>query len=86
VVGIRLYMGKVELDGLPPCFYPMLDERGFVYIGGVKVARYVRERDTLQFVDKDKRRATRRGCPVVEVRVERLWEILSLLANGSDLL
>jgi len=72
-------VGKIELDGLPPCFMPMLDQQGFVYIGGVKVARYVAERDTLQFLDKDKRRATRRGCSVVEVRVERLWEILSLI-------
>ena len=73
-------MGKIELDGIPPCFFPLLDDDGYVYIGGVKVARYIPERDTLQFLDKDKRRATRRGCSVVEVRVERLWEILSLLS------
>ena len=72
-------MGKVILDGVPPCFYPLVDERGFVYIGGVKVGRFIPKRGTIQFHDKDTRRATRRGCPVVEVRIERLCEALSSL-------
>jgi len=65
-----------DADGAPPCFVPLVNGDDFVYIGGVKIARVIPERGTLQFWDKDTRRATRRGCPVVEVRIERLLDLL----------
>lgn len=68
-------MIDIGLNGHPPCFVPMLDEDGYLYVGGVKVARHIRERGTLQFVDKDSRRAARRGCSFVEVRLERLFDL-----------
>lgn len=58
----------------PRCFIPILDSQNYVYIGGVRVARWIPERNTLQFCDGDKRRASRRG-PYVEVRLTRLCEL-----------
>jgi hypothetical protein len=54
----------------------MVDREGHLYVGGVKVARLVPERGTLQFFDKDERRTQRRGSSQVEVRCARLVELL----------
>lgn len=53
-----------------------VDLRGFVHIDGVPVCRYIKERDTLQFVDKDRRRsATRATGRFVEVKVDELVKV-----------
>jgi len=57
-------------------FVPLL-KRGFVYAGGVKAFRLISERGTVQFLDKDTRRALRRGSPFVEVKIKQLCELLS---------
>lgn len=52
-----------------------VDLRGFVHIDGVPVCRYIRERDTLQFVDKDRRRSAARGGRQVEVKLDELVKL-----------
>lgn len=57
-----------------------VDLRGFVHIDGVPVCRYIKERDVLQFVDKDRRRSAERRTRLVEVRVD---ELVKLRENGK---
>lgn len=42
---------------------------GFLYADGVKVARYVPERGTLEFHDKDRQRCAQLGRTTVEVPI-----------------
>ena len=52
-----------------------VDLGGFVHIDGVKVCRYIKERDALQFVDKDRRRSAARGGRQVEVKLDDLVKL-----------
>lgn len=58
-----------------------VDLRGFVHIDGVPVCRYIRERDTLQFIDKERRRSAARGGRLVEVKID---ELVKLRENGKS--
>jgi len=60
--------GQGERHGL------MVDGQGFVFVDGVKVARAVRRGSgiCLQFCDRDRRRAARRGTRYPEVGVGEL--------------
>jgi len=49
-----------------------VDDRGFVCINGVKVAKYLAERHCLQFVDRDRWRSKKRGTQLIEVPVDVL--------------
>jgi hypothetical protein len=49
-----------------------VDGRGFVWVDGVKVCRYVAERGTLAFIDRDRRRCSERGGREVEVGIEEI--------------
>lgn len=48
---------------------------GWVQADGVKVCRYIAERGTLQFVDKDRRTSSTRGTRYVEVSVSDVAKI-----------
>ena len=62
-----------------------VDKRGFVVINGVKVARYLAERHCLQFVDKDRRRASERGSRLFEVSIDALADLGdNTEGKGSD--
>ena len=52
-----------------PIFTLHIDEKGFVYVGGVKIARYIPERRTLQFRDDNRHRSVQRGSQYVEVSI-----------------
>jgi hypothetical protein len=55
-----------------------IDNVGFVYIDGVRVARYIPTRHALQFWDKDRRRSSKRGGNRhVEIDVCQLIEELN---------
>jgi hypothetical protein len=53
----------------------VVDGSGFVYVDGVKIAKYLPERHCLQFLDKDKRRSDQRGSNVVEASLIDLVSI-----------
>jgi hypothetical protein len=48
---------------------------GFVYVRGVKVAKYLPDSNSLQFVDKDMRRSAQRGTRFVEVSVGEIAKL-----------
>lgn len=52
-----------------------VDANNFVYVEGVKVARYVPETKSLQFIDKDRIRSNQRGSNVVEVPLSEVAKI-----------
>ena len=57
----------------------MVDRDSFVYIDGVKIARVIDDSEgcrQLQFIDKDRRRASRRGTDKVAIAVQELFEVL----------
>ena len=57
----------------------MVDRDSFVYIDGVKIARVIDDDEggrQLQFIDKDRRRASRRGTDKVTIAVQELFEVL----------
>lgn len=56
-------------DPVPHIVAPILAPDGFVYADGVKVARWIAERQTLEFVDRNRQRCQERGRHTVEVRV-----------------
>lgn len=50
-----------------------VDLRGFVHIDGVPVCKFDKDRHTLQFVDKDRRRSASRATGrYVEVGIDQL--------------
>jgi len=55
---------------------PHLGHCGYVYGGGLKLFRWVKERHAVQFFDGDTRRAQRRGTPLIEVDVSDLCDLL----------
>ena len=55
----------------------IIDNVGFVYIDGVRVARWIPDRQALQFWDKDRRRVSERGSRCVEVELDRLMRVLN---------
>ena len=57
-------------------FPPQIGRRGYIFAGGVKLFRWVKERRSIQFFDGDNRRALRRGTPLVEVAVRDLYDLL----------
>lgn len=59
-----------------------IDKPGFVFVDGVKVARYIPERNSLQFVDRDPRRGKARGTRLVELPLAHLF----LATCGNPLL
>lgn len=44
-----------------------VDDQNFVYVEGVKIAKFIPEKKCLQFLDKDRIRSNQRGSNVVEV-------------------
>jgi hypothetical protein len=52
-----------------------VDSKGYVYVDGVKVAKYVPEKQCLQFLDKDRIRSNQRGSNVVEVPIAEVAKI-----------
>ena len=53
---------------------------GFVYADSVKVARFVRERGTLEFIDKNRQRCEQLGRRTVEVAVA---DVAKLVQTGK---
>lgn len=45
---------------------------GYVYADGVKLGKFVPERQSVQFLDRDRRRCLIKGREVVEVRISDL--------------
>lgn len=45
---------------------------GFVYADGVKLGRFIAERQTIQVKDSDRRRCLIKGREVVEIRISDL--------------
>ena len=52
-----------------------VDSNNYVYVDGVKIARYVPEKHCLQFMDKDRIRSNQRGSNVVEVPLTEVAKI-----------
>jgi len=67
-----------DTEEAAPLFVPVLEE-GFIFLGGIKIARWVPDRGTLAFHDKDTRRANRRRAECVEVKVLQLVDFLETL-------
>lgn len=42
---------------------------GFAYVDGVKIGRYIPERQTLEFIDPNRQRCQQKGRQVVEVKI-----------------
>jgi len=67
---------------LKPPYQPLrlpqirIDEQNYCYIEGVKVFRYIPERQALQFVDRSKLTSEARGTRFVEVGILDLLERL----------
>ena len=57
-------------------FVPQVCEDGYLYAGNCKLFRVCPERGTVQFIDRDQRRADRRGSPYVEIKINQLCEVL----------
>lgn len=70
-------MDKVETSSIV-----RVDARGYVYVGDVKVCRYVAHSRTLQFCDKDKARSELRGSRYVEVPLAHLLALSGLVDDG----
>lgn len=49
---------------------------GYAYVDGVKIARYVPDRQVLQFVDRDRRRCLQKGREVVEISVTEFGKLV----------
>lgn len=52
-----------------------INKEGFVVVDGVKVAKFIPERQSIQFLDRDRRRCAEKGREVVEVRLCDLADI-----------
>ena len=59
----------------------VVEERGFVFVDGVRVARYDEQRGVLQFLDRNRMRSERRGTCYVEVPVQTLKTALETKPN-----
>jgi hypothetical protein len=70
-------------DAIGKLFVPLVKSGDFIYAGGVKLFRLIRERGTIQFVDSDTRRAKRRGTPLVEVKISQVCELLRDESGGG---
>ncbi len=53
----------------------VVDSRGFVYVGGVRVARYDPVTDSLYFLDRNRQRCAQRGSREVGVPLDWLTTI-----------
>lgn len=53
-----------------------VDSDNYVYIEGVKVFRYVPEKECIQFQDKDRMRSTQRGSNIVEIPLSELAKLV----------
>lgn len=53
----------------------------FVYADGVKIGKYIRERRTVQFLDRDRRRSSKRGSNRVEVSLSQFMGLGTLLVK-----
>lgn len=49
---------------------------GYAYVDGVKIARYVSDRQVLQFVDRDRRRCLQKGREFVEISVTEFGKLV----------
>jgi hypothetical protein len=52
-----------------------VDSANFVYVDGVKIAKFIPEKKCLQFLDKDRIRSNQRGSNVVEVSLSDVAKI-----------
>lgn len=60
-----------------------VDPNGFLWYDGVKLpVRFIRERGTLEFFDKDRRRSDLRGSRVLEIPVNQFER--DLLGRAED--
>lgn len=48
---------------------------GFVYADGVKLGRFIAERQTIQVLDRDRRRCLIKGREVVEIKISDLTNL-----------
>lgn len=49
-----------------------VDPNGFIWFDGVKLpVRFIPERSSIEFFDKDRRRSEARGSRTVEIRVDK---------------
>jgi len=63
----------------------IIDNVGFVYIDGVRVARWIPDRQALQFWDRNRNRTMRRGSRYVEVELDRLMRVLNeAVSRGGE--
>jgi hypothetical protein len=53
----------------------VIGKDGFLYADGVKLARLIPERQTIQFLDRDRRRCLQKGREVVEVKISDLGNL-----------
>jgi hypothetical protein len=60
----------------PNCPAVAVDSRGFVSIDGVRLGRLIRSTQTIQVVDKDRRRSEARGSRFVEVKISDLSKLV----------
>ena len=60
---------------LSPSSQFRVDSENYLYVDGVKVARFVPEKECLQFLDKDRIRSTQRGSNVVEIPISELAKL-----------
>lgn len=67
----------MNIPQVPKVSQVQVGKDGFVYADGVRLGRFVPERQSIQYADKDRRRCIERGRDVVEVKI-------SDLANLSD--
>jgi len=51
-----------------------INSEGFVFIDDVKIGRYNKKTNQFAFLDKDKRRCSKRGSKTVEISPEKLLE------------
>lgn len=55
---------------------------GFVYADGVKIARFIRERGTLEFIDKNRQRCEQLGRRTVEVPLADVAQLGQAVGRG----
>ena len=60
-----------------------LDVDGFLYAGGVKVARWDPRRGVLEFLDKSGRRSVIRGSRRVTIQLDQLTKLLQPDTEGD---
>jgi len=68
-----------DTERIAPLFVPVIDEENFILLGGIKIARWIPDRGTLAFHDKDDRRVDRRRAECVEVKILQLVDFLETL-------